>query len=285
MNDGVLLIDKPSGMTSFDVVAIVRRKLGVKCGHSGTLDPLATGLLPVLCGKATKLCSYLTDGDKEYVASMRFGFETDTLDSTGSTTATSEKAVTLSDIESVIPRFTGVQLQTPPAFSAIKVGGTALYKRARRGETVEVPPREIEIYDLEVLSYDGGVLVMRVRCSKGTYIRSLCRDIGRAVGSLGTMTALRRTETGGWTVENSVSPDSDDLSAHLISLDDALSRYPEFRPDPFFATLLSNGCAVETKKLGDIPNGVSRVYGDRLIGLGTVITDGETPTYKIITHL
>lgn len=285
MKDGIILINKPQGITSFAAVAQVRRALNVKCGHSGTLDPIATGLLPVMCGKATKLCSYLTNGDKAYRATLRFGIETDTHDITGSVTKTCERVVTLEQIQAVLPRFIGKIKQIPPAYSAIKVGGQALYKLTREGKKAEIPEREITVYSIETVDFFAGELIMDIECSKGTYIRSLCRDIARALGTVGTMSALMRTKTCGWTVEDAVLPDSDELERHIISMDDALSEFPSFYPEPFFARLLSNGCAVNVNKLKGLPDGLCRVYSDRLLGLGNTHENDGGMVFKLLTHL
>lgn len=286
MKDGIILIDKPSGITSFTAVAILRRRLGVKCGHSGTLDPLATGLLPIMCGKATKLCTYLTEGDKKYRAAMKFGIATDTYDTTGNITETDDKRVTLDMIKAVIPEFTGKIKQIPPAYSAIKVGGTALYKLAREGKEVKAPEREITIYSIDIISFEDRELVIDVHCSKGTYIRSLCHDIAKKLGTVGAMSQLRRTETGGWTVENAVAPDREDIEEHIISIDKALESFPSFDPGDFFARLLSNGCAIDIKKLKNVPQGLCRVYRkDKLLGVGNRAEKDGTEYFKIITHL
>lgn len=286
MSDGVILINKPQGITSFSAVAQVRRRLGVKCGHCGTLDPMATGLLPVMCGKATKLCSYLTDGDKAYRAVLRFGIETDTHDITGNVIETDGKPVSFEEIQAVLPRFIGRIRQIPPAYSAIKVGGQALYKLAREGKTAEIPEREITIYSIVTVDFSGKELIMDIECSKGTYIRSLCRDIARALGTVGTMSALTRTSACGWSVEDAVLPDCPDIERHIISMDDALSKFQAYYPQEFFCTLLSNGCAVSVKKLADLPHGLCRVYSStRLIGVGNTIDTREGKAFKIITHL
>lgn len=285
MTDGIILIDKPQGITSFSAVATVRRTLGVKCGHSGTLDPLATGLLPIMCGKATKLCPYLTEGDKGYRATLRFGVATDTYDITGTVTEKCDKKVTLEEIQTVIPCFIGKIKQTPPAYSAIKVGGKALYKLAREGKEVTVPEREITIYSIEIIDFTGVELIMDVECSKGTYIRSLCNDIARKLGTVGTMSALVRTKIGGWSNDDAVPLDSENLSEYIISMDKALAQYPVFNPPAFFATLLSNGCAVDVNKLKNIPNGICRVRTDKLLGLGQVLNKNGEKVFKLITHL
>lgn len=283
MNDGVILIDKPEGITSFTAVAIMKRRLGVKCGHSGTLDPLATGLLPIMCGKATKLCSILVDGDKQYIATMRFGQKTDSYDITGNVVATSDILPTYEQIENILPEFTGQIKQIPPAFSAIKVGGTALYKLAREGKQVEVPERTITVYSIKILSYNAPELVIEVNCSKGTYIRSICNDLAERLGTYGCMSKLRRTKTCGFDVTDAHLPDEENIEKYIMSIDEVLKDLPEYHPQSFFARLLSNGCAVETKKLGkQLPSSLCRVYDtEKLIGLGEIIGD----TFKITTHL
>lgn len=283
--DGIILIDKPQGITSFSAVNSVRKRLGVKCGHSGTLDPLATGLLPILCGKATKLCNYITDGDKGYRATLKFGIETDTYDITGNVTATDNKTVSINEIESVLKNFTGKIKQIPPAYSAIKVNGTALYKLAREGKEVTVPEREISIHKIDIVDFSDKELIIDVECSKGTYIRSLCFDVARALGTVGTMSALRRTKSGLWSVENALPLDSDNIEKYILPIENALINFPVFRPNDFFARLLSNGCAVEVKKLKNIPDGISRVYSDKLLGLGAVMEYDGKSCFKLITHL
>ena len=285
MTDGIILINKPEGITSFSAVAAVKRRLGVKCGHSGTLDPMATGLLPIMCGKATKLCQYLTDGDKAYTAKLRFGIETDTHDITGQITKQDNMTVDLNEIKKVIPNFLGEIKQFPPAYSAIKVGGTALYKLAREGKDVEVPERTVTIYSIDIIDFKDNELTIDVRCSKGTYIRSLCRDIARAIGTVGTMSSLVRTETGGWHIDNSVRLDDEDLENHIIPIEDALSYMPKFYPGDFFSRLLRNGCEIDTVKLKNLPLGHSLVFNNELLGIGTVIQKNGKNLYKIITHI
>ncbi len=285
MTDGIILINKPSGITSFSAVNQIRKRLGVKCGHSGTLDPMATGLLPIMCGKATKLCSYITEGDKKYRATLRFGVETDTYDITGNVTNTCEKQIHLKEILDVLPNFIGKIHQTPPAYSAIKVGGTALYKLAREGKEVKVPQREITIYGIDIVDFSGKEIIMDVECSKGTYIRSLCVDIAKAVGTVGVMSSLTRLKSGKWTLDMAVELDCDNISQHILSMDTVLDDYPPFKPGSFYSTLLSNGCAIDTKKLKNIPDGISRVYSDKLLGLGNVFEKDGVKYYKLLTHL
>ncbi len=285
MTDGIILINKPEGITSFLAVAKVKRRLGVKCGHSGTLDPLATGLLPVMCGKATKLCQYLTEGNKAYRATLKFGIETDTHDITGNITATDDKKIALDQIQDILPRFIGKIKQVPPAYSAIKVDGTALYKLARSGQNVEVPEREINIYSIDIIDFSNGQLIMDVECSKGTYIRSLCRDIARALGTVGTMSALNRTKTGGWNINDAVSLECENIENYIIPIEKALDYMPKFNPGAFFARLLQNGCEIDTVKLKNLPQEKCLVIHENLLGIGEIITKDNKKYFKIVTHL
>lgn len=204
--NGVLVIDKPEGFTSFDAVAVVRGLTREKkIGHTGTLDPMATGVLLLLLGRAAKAADLLADTDKEYRAHFRFGERTDTGDSTGTVLATDETPVSKETLQEVLQQFVGTLSQIPPMYSAVSVGGKRLYQLAREGKEVERKPREIHVSRCELEEYDEttreGVLL--VACSKGTYIRTLIEDIAAAAGTLGVMTALRRTKACGFTVEES----------------------------------------------------------------------------------
>ena len=292
--NGIYLVDKPSDMTSFGVVARVRRLTGQKCGHSGTLDPMATGLLPVMVGKATKLCELFTEGAKEYVGALRFGAVTDTGDITG--TVLQEKAgmPTQEALLAALGTFMGTITQRPPIYSAIKVDGVPLYRHARAGREIEIPTRQVEIHRLELLSYDAqrAEAVLKVECSKGTYIRTLFEDLAAACGCLGTMAALRRTKVGRFTIEDSIPLDrlmeqlEQGQAPTFLPLEEALDFLPRYQPPEFFATLLKNGCAVEIKKLKNLPQTLCTVYsGEQLLGLGEIIEkDGET-CFKVVTHL
>ena len=193
--------------------------------------------------------------------------------------------VDLNEIKKVIPNFLGEIKQFPPAYSAIKVGGTALYKLAREGKDVEVPERTVTIYSIDIIDFKDNELTIDVRCSKGTYIRSLCRDIARAIGTVGTMSSLVRTETGGWHIDNSVHLDEEDLENHIIPIEDALSYMPKFYPGDFFSRLLRNGCEIDTVKLKNLPHSHSLVFNNELLGIGTVIQKNGKNLYKIITHI
>ena len=201
--NGILLVDKPAGWTSHDVVAKLRGVLGERrMGHSGTLDPMATGLLVVFAGRATRAVSFSENHTKCYEAHLRLGLTTDTQDTTGTVLSRSECAVSRAELEAVLPQFRGDILQVPPMYSALKVDGKKLYEIARRGGEVARKARPVTIGELTVLGEADGDYVLRVRCSKGTYIRTLCHDIGAALGCGGVMSALRRTEVGAYRVSD-----------------------------------------------------------------------------------
>lgn len=194
--NGILVVNKPKGLTSRDVVNRISKVLHTKkVGHTGTLDPLATGVLILTIGKCTKMSDFLTTKFKEYEATFVLGYETDTLDTTGKTTQKSDKSVTEEEIDSCIKSLEGKYLQEVPAYSAVKINGKKLYEYARSGQTIDLPKREVEVH-LKKISYSGEKIHIRVRVSKGTYIRSLIRDIGRKLGTYATMTDLCRTEQG-----------------------------------------------------------------------------------------
>ena len=228
--NGILLVDKPQDWTSHDVVAKLRGVFGERrIGHSGTLDPLATGLLVVFLGKATKAVEFSEAAEKEYLAHLRLGIETDTQDITGTVLHTSAETPDRAALEAVLPQFCGEIQQIPPMYSAIKVNGKKLYDIARRGGEVERQPRSIFIHELSVLGEENGEFVLRIRCSKGTYIRTLCHDIGKALGCGGVMTALRRTRVGGYDVQDAHTVaalsemERDEAESLLLPLDSVFS--------------------------------------------------------------
>jgi tRNA pseudouridine55 synthase len=212
--NGWVVLDKPLGMTSTTAVAAVRRIFKAKkAGHAGTLDPLASGVLPIALGEATKTVPFVQDGRKIYRFTVRFGIETDTDDAEGKETAYSEKRPSRSEIEALLPSFTGTILQTPPQFSALKVNGERAYDLAREGETVELSPREIEIDSFKLVAVpDADHAEFEVECGKGTYVRSLARDIGRTLGCLGHVSVLRRTLVGDF---------PEDVTINLVQLEQA----------------------------------------------------------------
>ena len=207
MPNGILIIDKPTDWTSMDVCAKLRGILKEKkIGHGGTLDPMATGVLPVFVGSATRAVEFAEKGDKEYIAGLRLGLVTNTQDTTGEILEERPAAVDRETLEAVLPRFTGPIAQVPPMFSAIKRDGKKLYELARAGREVERAPRPVTIHALEILERRGPAeYLLRVRCSKGTYVRTLCHDIGQALGCGGCMSSLRRTMAAGFTLDQAVA--------------------------------------------------------------------------------
>lgn len=230
MMDGVLVINKPSGMTSSAVVERIKRRLGArKAGHSGTLDPLATGVLPVCLNEATKLSGYLAGDSKEYLATALLGVETDTYDIEGKVLSRGEVFVTEEQVKEEIARFAGRRLQVPPPFSAVKHQGKALYKSARKGIFIEKPAREIEIFKIEVTNIDLPAVTFLVSCSKGTYIRSICAELGQILGTKGCLAGLRRTRSGFFSEDRALDMEAFEngfcealIRDRLISLSDAL---------------------------------------------------------------
>lgn len=251
--DGVVSVRKPAGWTSHDVVARVRRLLkGAKVGHAGTLDPAATGVLPVLVGRGTRIAEYLLEWDKEYRAVMRLGQTTDTQDATGSVLATHGlDGLTEERIRSAVAGFRGRITQVPPMYSAVKVSGVPLYKSARAGRTIEREPRRVEVHDLDVLGVAGPDVTLRVRCSKGTYVRTLCADIGEALGVGGHLLSLERTRVGPLRLERALTLEqvgayvlAGRLGDELLSLDAALESLPAVVVDGWTAGRVRHGVAV-----------------------------------------
>jgi len=225
---GILLVDKPGGMTSHDVVDQVRRAAGIRrVGHTGTLDPRATGLLVLCLGSATRLSEQLTHLDKTYEGAMRLGVVTSTHDLDGEVLEeTPVPALDTAALQAVCDRFTGDLMQVPPMVSAVKVGGKRLYKMARQGETVEREPRPITVHAFEVLSYEPPQARIRVRCTSGTYVRTLCNDVGRELGCGATLASLKRTQVGSHSLDRAVPLDAlrtpEDVKAHLVPIEEAV---------------------------------------------------------------
>ncbi len=226
--NGVLIIDKPEGWTSHDVVAYVKKRLGArKVGHLGTLDPIATGVLPLVIDGATKFARFLDAGKKEYIARLRLGVETDTYDSAGKAVATADCShIKEEDIERVLSSFRGRITQVPPMYSAVKRNGTPLYKLARKGITVERETKEVEIFALEITAMELPSVDFRAVCSKGTYIRAICHDAGRALGCGAHMAGLRRVRCGDFSIAEAVGPKAeiDAIMSGIIPLEAALAR-------------------------------------------------------------
>ena len=256
MSDGVLLIHKPYGVTSFDVVARIRRLYGTRqVGHTGTLDPIATGLLPVLVGRAVKASEFLTEKDKEYVAGLRLGLTTDSEDVTGNILTQSSDIPDRETVLHTAGQFVGEIMQVPPMYSALKVGGEKLVDLARKGIVIEREARPITVHELDIEG-DGADYTMRVFCSKGTYIRTLCADIGSKLGCGGIMSSLIRTKTGAFSLENAYTLEAieamtpDERSALLLPTETLFEHLPKITLSDFFAGLSRNGCEIYQKKLG-----------------------------------
>ena len=204
--NGLLIVDKPAGWTSHDVVGKLRRVFGERrVGHGGTLDPMATGVLPVFVGRATRAVPFCENDRKEYIAAFRPGIVTDTQDITGTILSRCESLPERQEVLDILPEFTGELIQIPPMYSAVKVQGKKLYELARKGMEVERKPRKITIYSLTAEDWDGSDIMLRVCCSKGTYIRTLCHDIGRRLGCGGCLAGLRRTAAGRFTLDDCVT--------------------------------------------------------------------------------
>ena len=274
MIDGALLVDKPVGASSNFVLQKVKRILGAKkAGHAGTLDPLASGLLIALFGEATKFAGLLLESEKEYLATLKLGETTSTGDAEGEVLERKAVAVALEDVRAVLERFRGEIEQVPPMHSALKRGGVPLYKLARKGESVERQPRRVRILELELTDFRSPLLDLRVRCSKGTYVRTLAEDIGAALGVGAHLAALRRTGSGRFRVEDGIAlPGLEALApaerqGRLLPVDSLLSQLPRGELDAAAEAKLRNG---QVLQLAALPEGVSAVYGPggALIGLG-----------------
>ena len=259
--NGIILVDKPADWTSHDVVAKLRGILHERrVGHSGTLDPMATGLLTVFVGRATRAVQFVETHNKHYVASLRCGYSTDTQDTSGRVTAQTGISPTEDELTDVLPEFTGEISQIPPMYSAIKVSGKKLYELARKGETVERKPRTVNISELSLVGHDGDDFVLSVSCSKGTYIRTLCNDIGERLGCLACMSALRRTNAGPFDVRDAhtLSEIAEDPERYIIPVDSLFSEHPAIELSAAQTAKLKYGNILNVSA----KNGTYRVYGE-----------------------
>ncbi len=259
--NGIIVVDKPADMTSAQVVAVVKRTLKVKkAGHTGTLDPFASGVLVCCINQATRLARFLTHGRKRYEAVMRLGIRTDTQDFTGKIVSQeSTSSVSEYEIEAVFARFLGVKEQVPPAFSALKHQGAPLYKLARKGVFVQKPSRPIAIHELSILAIDLPFVRFEVCCGPGTYVRTLCADMGDDLGCGAHLVELRRTENSGFSVDDAVSLSglkglvaSGDVSKRVISMRDALRGLPEVRANGGLTQMIRHGKPVTEANLGAV---------------------------------
>lgn len=271
--DGIIVINKEKDYTSHDVVAKLKKKLNIsKLGHTGTLDPNATGVLPILIGKGTKFSKYLINHDKTYKAQIELGKKTDTADVEGN--VIEEKPVDTEYIKQnlvqVLESFVGKQEQVPPMYSAIKKNGKKLYEYARKGEKIEVEPRKIEIYKIELVKYNEKNIEFIVSCSKGTYIRSLCEDIAEKLNTVGYMKNLERLQVGEFNIEKSVLIDdvnTENIEKYLYTLEDILKDTPNLNLNPKKLKLFLNGVQLTVKEA----EGLYKIYvNNKFIGTGTV---------------
>lgn len=272
--DGIIIIDKEKEYTSHDVVAKVKKILNEKkVGHTGTLDPNATGVLPILLGKGTKLSKYLINHNKIYEATLKLGQKTDTADIEGKIIEeknVKQENLSKENVMKVLKEFIGKSKQVPPMYSAIKVNGKKLYEYARKGQTVEIKPREIEIYTIELLNINKNEIIFRVHCSKGTYIRTLCENIAEKLETVGYMKDLKRIEVGDFNIKDAIT-----LSKLEIQKEKAVISIEEFLKEKSIITLncqkeklFLNGVNLEYK----LKDGIYRIYNakDKFIGTGTI---------------
>ncbi len=270
MANGIIIIDKPAGWTSMDVCAKLRGMFHEKrVGHAGTLDPMATGVLPVFIGRATRAVEFAAGSDKEYIAGLKLGVVTNTQDITGEILERRPAEVTREQLLAVLPRFTGAIQQVPPMYSAVKINGKKLYELARKGKEVERRPRPVTIHALEALDGpppQGADFLLRIHCSKGTYVRTLCHDIGQALGCGGCMSSLRRIKAAGFTLADSVTLQAVQEAAGrgegeslLLPVDSCFLQFPVLLLKTAGAEKkIRNGAALAAR---DIPDGEYRVYG------------------------
>ncbi len=284
--NGIICIDKPQDFTSFDVIAIMRKAAGTrKIGHGGTLDPMATGVLPVYIGRAAKSADLNPALDKCYTAGFKFGVTSDTEDIWGNLNGSDDTAVTKEQLLSVTDSMKGDIMQTPPMYSAVKVGGKKLYELARQGIEIERQARQITVHEIKVLSYDEAAKegVISVHCSKGTYIRTLITDIGRKLGTGAVMTSLVRTLSGGFTLDDCISIEAvrgmtaEQLSQHIIPTERIYTDYPEIVLDKKQRKMFMNGVILDMNRMNiSYPEKtVLRIKDENGIFLGLGEADSE----------
>ena len=298
--DGIIIINKPKGCTSHDIVYKIKKMLNEKVGHTGTLDPMAEGVLPILIGKGTLLSKYLINHNKKYIVELKLGTKTDTADSEGKTIEeqpVNETLLTQENITKILQTFIGKQEQVPPIYSAIKVNGKKLYEYARKGQQVELKPRQIEIYNIDLIDYSPKEkqIKFEVFCGKGTYIRSLCEDIATKFGTVGYMKSLKRTQVGDFKIKDSITVEelnkivensnmantknneannkmSNEIDKKIISVEKIFEASPSIELDERKLKLFLNGVML-TQKYDD---GVYKIYShesnniNKFIGTGTI---------------
>ena len=282
MANGILIVDKPEGWTSQDVVSKLRGVLHERrAGHGGTLDPMATGVLPVFFGRATRAVEFFEHAEKCYAATLLLGVTTDTQDTTGAVLSERPVEVTEARLRQTLAGFLGTQRQTPPMYSAVKIGGKKLYELARKGREIERPSREITVFELALLSFDGTRACLRVHCSKGTYVRTLCHDIGAALGCGGCMAALRRMRAGAYDQSQSVTMETllsdPEPSRFLLPTDSLFSACPALTLTPRQEARCRNGASFSCP----LAAGRYRLYAQsgEFLALGAV-EDGQMTCVK-----
>lgn len=296
MMNGILCVNKPQDFTSFDVVAKLRGILGMKrLGHAGTLDPMATGVLPVFVGNATKACDIMPDNFKSYRAGFKMGQTSDSQDITGKILTTSDKIISLDDIIEILPDFTGKIMQLPPMYSAVQVNGKRLYDFARQGIEVERQPREIEIRKLNIVEYDTTVQegIMEIDCGKGTYIRTIIHDIGQKLGCGGIMTSLVRTYASGFTLndcytfeEIQQARDENNLESLILPIERIFNTLPKLRLNEHQTKLYKNGVKLNLEKIHNLIDcELYGLYGFDGMFIGTAIADFENGVLRIGKNL
>ena len=270
--DGIIVINKPKNCTSHDVVKKVKKILNEKVGHTGTLDPNATGVLPLLVGKGTQISKYLINHDKVYEAVLKIGEKTDTADAEGKIIETQNvKLSTLKEenIKIVLKSLIGEQKQIPPMYSAIKINGKKLYEYARSGEIIKVEPRLIYIYNLELIKVANQEITYKVHCSKGTYIRTLCEQIAEKLGTVGYMKELKRLQVGEFKIEDSLTIDEieKNIQKKFITIEEYFKKYPKINLDLRKLQLFLNGVQLNY----NLENGIYTIYNnEKFIGTGTI---------------
>lgn len=292
--DGILIVKKEKGYTSHDVVAKVKKLLKTKVGHTGTLDPMATGVLPLLLGEGTKLSKYLIEHDKIYEATVELGKSTDTLDAEGKVIEeknVDESLLTKENIEQVLKSLEGIQIQKPPIYSAIKVKGKKLYEYARNNENVEIPQRQIEIYNIELIEYSikEKTITYRVHCSKGTYIRSLCQTIAEKLNTVGYLKELNRVKVGNFEISSAITIGEIEeyltkeehnieytsfLKKHVITIEKFFESMPEVILNDQKLNLFLNGVQLTANEINvvNFQSQIYRIYNkqNKFIGTGTI---------------
>lgn len=278
--DGIIIVNKPIGCTSHDIVYKIKKMFNEKIGHTGTLDPMAEGVLPILIGKGTLLSKYLINHNKKYIVELQLGIKTDTADGEGKIVEqkkVNEEKLSKENIEKVFQSFIGKQEQIPPMYSAIKVNGKKLYEYARKGQEVNIKPRQIEIYKIDLIQYSTKEkqIKFEVSCGKGTYIRSLCEDIAKKLGTVGYMKSLKRIQVGDFKIEDSITinqleeyiQDNNFKKSKIISIENIFGKNDIIKLDKNKLNLFLNGVRL-TQQLGD---GVYKIYNENGLFIGTGI--------------